>query len=51
MAPKELHYRDYNKFNAYDFKTELRQNLATSIIQQFRIYQNLAIRKILKNYS
>ena len=32
MAPKELHYRDYNEFNANDFKTELRQNLATSII-------------------
>ena len=30
MAPKELHHRDYNIFNADDFKTELKQNLATS---------------------
>ena len=29
-APKEIHYRDYNKFNADDCKTELKQNLATS---------------------
>lgn len=29
MAPKELHYRDYNKFDADDFKTELKQNVAT----------------------
>ena len=29
-APKEIHYRGYDKFNADDFKTELRQNLATS---------------------
>ena len=30
MAPKEIHYRDYNKFNADDFKAELRQNFVTS---------------------
>ena len=30
MASKELHYRDYKKFNADDFKTGLKQNLATS---------------------
>ena len=29
-APKEIHYRDYKKFNADDFKTQLRQNLVTS---------------------
>ena len=29
-APKELHYIDFNKFNADDFKTELKQNLTTS---------------------
>ena len=29
-APKEIHYRDYKKYNAVDFKTALRQNLATS---------------------
>ena len=30
VTPKELHYRDYNIFNADDFKTELKANLATS---------------------
>ena len=30
MAPKEINYRDYKKFNADDFKTQLRQNLVTS---------------------
>ena len=29
-TPKELHYRDYNIFNAHNFKTELKQNLGTS---------------------
>ena len=29
-APKEFHYRGYNKFNADDFKTELKKTLATS---------------------
>ena len=29
-APKEIHHRDYNKFNVDDFKTELKQYLATS---------------------
>ena len=29
-APKEIHYRDFKKFNVDDFKTELRQDLATS---------------------
>ena len=29
-APRELHYRDYNKSDADDFKTELKQDLATS---------------------
>ena len=29
-ASKEIKYRDYNKFNADDFKTELRQKLGTS---------------------
>ena len=29
--PKKIHCRDDNKFNANDFKTELRQNLVTSI--------------------
>ena len=29
-APKEMDYRDYNKFNTDDFKTELKQNLAAS---------------------
>ena len=31
-GPKEIHYSDYCKFNADDFKTELKQNLATSSI-------------------
>ena len=30
MAPKEIHYGDYKKLNADNFKTELRQNLASS---------------------
>ena len=30
IAPKDIHYRDYDKFDADDFKTELRQNLAAS---------------------
>ena len=29
-APEEIHYRDYKKFNADDFKTGMKQNLATS---------------------
>ena len=29
-APKEFHYRDYNKFNAGGLKTELKQNLAAN---------------------
>ena len=29
-APTELHYKDYNKFNADDSKSELKENLATS---------------------
>ena len=35
-VPTEIHYRAYKKFNAYDFKAELRQNLATSC----RNYEN-----------
>ena len=29
-TPKDLHHRDYNIFSGDDFKTELKQNLATS---------------------
>lgn len=29
-APKELHYRDYNRFNADDFEFELKQKLAAN---------------------
>ena len=29
-VPKEIRYRDYSKFNADDWKTELKQNLAPS---------------------
>ena len=29
-APEELHYRDYNKFNAEGFKPELKQKLVTN---------------------
>ena len=29
-APKEFHYRGYSKFNADDFKTELKKTLAAS---------------------
>ena len=29
-APKEIYYRDYNEFNADNFKTELKQNFAIS---------------------
>ena len=29
-VPRELYYRDYNKSDADDFKTELKQDLATS---------------------
>ena len=29
-APKELYYRDYNKSNGDNFKTGLKQNLATN---------------------
>ena len=36
-APKEIHYRDFDKFNRDDFKTDLRQQLAAIGIT----YENL----------
>ena len=36
-ATKVLYYRDYNKINADNFKTELKQNLAENLEQAFSV--------------